>query len=332
LLEKEYYGDMTPYEHPFSWKALMRIVLLVGGIFLIWKLSTIFADIFIALILASAVYPLILKLQKKFSLKVSVVMVLISFVVPVAFAFIYYIPNIITQIPEIAETIDTILKQLHFVPQALLSFNPYTFITNNITGLSTKAITIFTHCIIVITLVCYYILDYKKLLLLFLELFPKKERPVLTKMLLELKEVNGNYVSGNLLISVILSVVISIVMIVLGIPYAIPLGIFAGVMDLLPIAGSIIGAVPAILIAFSLSPVKGIILLVVHLVYQQLENSVISPMVYKKTLSISAVLSFLSVIIGASLFGIIGAFVALPVAASIPVLIKYKEIFREDGV
>jgi predicted PurR-regulated permease PerM len=146
-------------------------------------------------------------------------------------------------------------------------------------------------------------------------------------MLLELKEVNGNYISGNILISVILTVVITIVMMMLGIPYALPLGVFAGVMDLLPIAGSIIGAVPAIVIAFSLSPAKGVILLVVHLLYQQFENSVVSPMVYKKTLSISPVLSFLSVIIGASLFGVVGAFVALPVASSIPVIIKYREIY-----
>lgn len=118
-------------------------------------------------------------------------------------------------------------------------------------------------------------------------------------------------------------------MIILGIPYAVPLGIFAGIMDLLPIVGSIIGAVPAIVIAFSLSPVKGVTLLVVHLIYQQLENSVISPMVYRKTMSISSVLSFLSVIIGASLFGVVGAFIALPVAASIPVLIKYREKLRE---
>jgi predicted PurR-regulated permease PerM len=321
---------MTSHEHPFSWKALSRIVVIVGTLYLIWKLSSIFTDIFIALIFASAVYPLVLKVQKWFSLKVSVILVLISFVVPILFACIYYIPNIITQIPEIAETIDTILKQLHFIPQALLSFDPYSYITDNITSLSTKAITIIAHCAIVITLVCYYILDHKRLLVLFLELFPKKERPTLTRMLFELKEVNGNYLSGNILISIILTVVISIVMIILGIPYAIPLGIFAGVMDLLPIVGSIIGAVPAILIAFSLSPVKGVVLLVVHLLYQQLENSVISPMVYKKTLHISSVLSFLSVIIGGSLFGIIGAFVALPVAASIPVLIKYKEMFRED--
>jgi predicted PurR-regulated permease PerM len=323
---------MKPSEHPFSWKALSRIVLITSSLFLVWKLSVIFADIFIALILASAVYPVVLKLQRRFSLKVSVLLVLVSFVVPIVFASLYYIPTIITQLPEVVVTINAIVKQIPFIPSSLFSFDPYSFITENITSVSTQVITILAHCITVITLVCYYILDHKKLLVLFLELFPRKERVTLTNMLLELKEVNGNYVSGNILISIILTIVITLVMILLGIPYAIPLGIFAGIMDLLPIAGSIIGAVPAILIAFSLSPVKGIALLVVHLLYQQLENSVISPMVYKKTLSISSVLSFLSVIIGASLFGIVGAFVALPVAASIPVLIKYRAIFREHGV
>jgi predicted PurR-regulated permease PerM len=320
---------MTTHEHPFSWKALARIVLVIGVFFLVWKLSAIFADIFIALMLASAVYPLVVKVQTRFSPKVSLLIVLISFLVPVVLALVYYIPIIITELPGVVVTIDSILKQLHFVPQALLSFDPYLFVTNNIASVSTSAITILAHCAIVITLLFYFIHDHKKILLLFLELFPKKERATLAGMLLELKEVNGNYISGNILISVILTVVITIVMMMLGIPYALPLGVFAGVMDLLPIAGSIIGAVPAIVIAFSLSPAKGVILLVVHLLYQQFENSVVSPMVYKKTLSISPVLSFLSVIIGASLFGVVGAFVALPVAASIPVIIKYREIYTE---
>ena len=202
-------------------------------------------------------------------------------------------------------------------------------INDNITSVPTGAIIIFAHCAIIITLVFYFILDHKRLLLLFLELFPKKERATLTEMLLELREVNGNYVRGNILISFILVMVITSIMMLLGIPYAIPLGLFAGVLDLLPIAGSIIGALPAILIGFSITPTKGLALLIIFLLYQQLENSIISPMVYKKTLNISSVLSFLSVIIGASLFGVIGAFIALPIAASIPVVIKYREIFRE---
>lgn len=320
---------MTNQEHMFSWKALTRIVIVTGILFLVWKLSAIFADIFIALMLASAVYPVVARVHKKFSLKVSVFIILVSFLVPVLFAGIYYIPDIMSQLPELAVTIDAILKNIQFIPQALLSFDPYVFIANNITSLSTRAITILVHTVIVITLLCYYILDSKRLLNLFLGLFPKKERTPLTAMLHELQDVNGNYISGNVLISIILTVVISIVMTLLGIPYAIPLGIFAGVMDLLPIAGSIIGAVPAIVIAFSLSPVQGVVLLVVHLVYQQIENSIISPMVYKKALSISPVISFIAVIIGGSLFGVVGAFVALPVAASVPVLIKYREIFRE---
>ncbi len=322
---------MVTQEHTFSWRALTRIAVALGGLFLIYKLSAIFADIIIALMLASATYPLVKKLEKKFSLLVSLLMVTLSFLVPLVIAGIYYIPSIIAELPDAVITIDNILRKLHFAPKALLSFDPYTFIANNITSLSAGAITIVAHTAIIVTLLCYFILDHKRLLLLFLELFPKKERALLSKMLLELREVNGNYIGGNVLISIILTVVITIVMVILKIPYALPLGIFAGVMDLLPIAGSIIGAVPAILIAFSLSPLKGALLLVIHLLYQQLENSIISPTVYKKTMSISSVLSFLSVIIGGSLFGIVGAFIALPIAVSIPVIIKYRELFSESN-
>ncbi len=322
---------MGRHEHTFSWRALSRIGVALGTLYLVWQLSGIFADILIALMLSSAIYPIVAKIHRKFSLTTSTLMVLFSLVVPIILACIYYVPTILAQLPDIVVAVDAILMRLPFVPQILLSFDPYVFIGNNISRLSTSAITLLAHFAIVVTLIFYFILDHKRLLSLFLELFPKKERLTLTQMLVELKEVNGKYIAGNVLISLILTVSITAVMLALGIPYALPLGIFAGVMDLLPIVGSIIGAIPAILIAFSLSPIKGVILLVVHLLYQQLENSVISPMVYKKTLSISSVLGFLSVIIGASLFGVVGAFIALPVAASIPVILKYKEIFGEGG-
>ena len=178
---------------------------------------------------------------------------------------------------------------------------------------------------IVFTLIFYFCLDHVRLLTLSLELFPRNERAKLKKMLLDLSQVSGKYISGNISISLIFAATITIVMLVLGVPYALPLGVFAGVMDLLPLVGATIGAVPAILIAFSISPIKGFILMAVHIIYQQFENSILAPMVYKKTLDISQALSFLAVIIGAGLFGVVGAFIALPIAASIPVLLRYKD-------
>jgi predicted PurR-regulated permease PerM len=115
---------------------------------------------------------------------------------------------------------------------------------------------------------------------------------------------------------------------ILGIPYALPLAIFSGIFDLLPLVGSTIGAIPALLIAFSISPMKGLSVIILFLLYQQVENAIISPAIYNKALNLYPAIVFLAVIIGASLFGILGAFLALPIAASIPAVVLYIENYN----
>ncbi len=143
--------------------------------------------------------------------------------------------------------------------------------------------------------------------------------------LTEVAHVTGRYVIGNIVISLICGAVLFIGLFAIGVPYAFPLAAFAALVDLLPLVGGTIGAIPALIIAFGISPAKGLFVLILHLAYQQTENAVLSPAIYNKALNLSPALSFLSVIIGGTLFGIMGAFLALPIAASLPVVIKYQE-------
>ena len=116
---------------------------------------------------------------------------------------------------------------------------------------------------------------------------------------------------------------------ILHVPFALPLAIFAAIIDLLPLVGQTIGAIPAVIIAFGVSPLTGVIVIVLHLIYQQIENAIISPMIYNKALNLYPSIIFLSVLLGASLFGILGAFLSLPIAASIPAVIQYQKNYQK---
>ena len=167
---------------------------------------------------------------------------------------------------------------------------------------------------------------------LFLELFPDQEKKKVQGMLTEIAQVNGQYIRGNIIISIICMVVTFAGLVALNIPYALPLAIFAGILDLLPLVGASIGAIPAIIFGFAISPTKGVLVIILNVLYQQLENGIISPLIYNKALHISPALSFLAVVIGGGLFGILGAFLALPIAASIPAMIKYVHGYSERNV
>jgi predicted PurR-regulated permease PerM len=130
----------------------------------------------------------------------------------------------------------------------------------------------------------------------------------------------GGYVSGNLLTSVICAILAMIALLVLGVPFAVPLAMWAGIADLIPAVGSYLGAVPAIVVAFFQSPLTGILVLAYFLLYQQFENYLLVPKVMQNAVNVSPAAVIVSTLIGGSLFGFAGALLALPVAATIKVI------------
>lgn len=131
----------------------------------------------------------------------------------------------------------------------------------------------------------------------------------------------GGYVTGNLLISVIAGVASTLVLIALGVPYAVALGLLVAILDLIPLAGATIAAIIVVTVGFIHSVPAGIVLLVFFVLYQQIENHVIQPVVYSRTVQLSPLAVLISVLIGAQLAGVLGALAAIPVAGTLQVLL-----------
>ena len=131
----------------------------------------------------------------------------------------------------------------------------------------------------------------------------------------------GGYVTGNLLISVIAGVTSTIVLLALGVPYAVALGLLVAILDLVPLAGATIAAIVVVTVAFIHSVPAGIVLLIFFVLYQQLENHVLQPFVYSRTVQLSPLAILIAVLIGAQLAGVLGALAAIPVAGTLQVLL-----------
>jgi predicted PurR-regulated permease PerM len=128
-------------------------------------------------------------------------------------------------------------------------------------------------------------------------------------------------VTGNLLISVVAGISSTLVLLVLGVPYAVALGLLVAILDLIPLAGATIAAIIVCTVGFIHSIVAGIILIVFFILYQQLENHVLQPIVYSRTVKLSPLVILIAVLIGAELAGVLGALAAIPVAGTIQVLL-----------
>jgi predicted PurR-regulated permease PerM len=130
----------------------------------------------------------------------------------------------------------------------------------------------------------------------------------------------GGYVSGNLLISVIAGTLTTIVLLLTGVPFALALGLIVAILDLIPLAGATIAAIIVGSVAFLHGITAGIIVVIFFIVYQQVENHLIQPVVYGRTVQLSPLAVLIAVLIGAQLAGVLGALAAIPVAGTLQVL------------
>ena len=140
----------------------------------------------------------------------------------------------------------------------------------------------------------------------------------------------GGYVTGNLLISLIAGGLTTIVLLIMGVPYAVALGMIVAILDLIPLAGATIAAILIGTVAFLHSIPAGIVVVVFFIVYQQVENHLLQPVIYGRTVQLSPLAVLISILIGAELAGILGALAAIPVAGSIQVVLVDWLRYRRD--
>jgi predicted PurR-regulated permease PerM len=135
------------------------------------------------------------------------------------------------------------------------------------------------------------------------------------------KTITG-YITGNLLISIICGALTYAVLAVLGVPYAGLIALFVGLVDLIPLVGATLGAVIATLAAFVQSTTAGIVVIVFFVLYQQLENHLLQPLIFSRTVKVNPLTVLIAILIAVELAGILGALLAIPVAGIIQIIAR----------
>jgi predicted PurR-regulated permease PerM len=167
----------------------------------------------------------------------------------------------------------------------------------------------------------------------FLGAVPEGARPRWERVGAEIYRTVGGYVTGNLFISLIAGTAATIVLFAVGSDYALALGVVVAILDLIPLAGATIAAVIVSLVAFiELSWVQGVIVVVFFLLYQQLENHVLQPVIYGRTVQLSPLAVLIAVLIGAELAGVLGALAAIPIAGVAQAIVRELLRYRREMI
>jgi predicted PurR-regulated permease PerM len=171
----------------------------------------------------------------------------------------------------------------------------------------------------------YLLLDHDKIVHTISRLFPKRRQVTVKNRIQYVETTVGNWVLGQLLVAAIVGVVTYIAYSIIGLPFAITLAYFALLMELIPNIGPFLAITPALLVAFTISPLTAVYTLVAFSLIQTLESYILVPKVTQTIIGLHPLVVVFSIIIGSSFFGFIGALIAVPFAATITAIATYKD-------
>ncbi|MEO8555486.1 MAG: AI-2E family transporter [Actinomycetota bacterium] len=176
----------------------------------------------------------------------------------------------------------------------------------------------------VLVLTLYFLSSLPKVKVAAYGLVPRSRRPRFTSLSEEIMRRVGSYAIGQVAVATINAFFSWIMMSIVGIRYAAVLAVVVGLLGLIPMVGASLGAAVVCLVALFDDPAKAVIALAYYVVYQQLENYVIAPRIMQRTISVPGAVTVIAALAGGALLGVLGALLAIPVAAGL--LLIYEEV------
>jgi predicted PurR-regulated permease PerM len=200
-------------------------------------------------------------------------------------------------------------------------------------GFVQRFLGVLTSTVTVLVLAIYFMADMARLRRGTVQLFPRAQRPRVSHAVDVVADKVGAYMIGNLVISLIAGAATFVCLEVVRVPFALPLAVTVAVTDLIPMVGATLGAACCVIVTAFTAGVwpQAVIVLVFFIAYQQLENYVIAPRVLRGSVDLSAVAVFLVALVGGTILGLVGAVMAIPLAATAKVLLSAVVNLDDDG-
>lgn len=329
------------------------------GVLLAWllvqnltRLSSVLTVVLVAVFLTLALNPLVEWLTRRGSSRpASVFLVFVGFLAATGVAALTLLPGIVGQAISLVEGAPDHLEDLATLPWVVAMDEDYQ-VTQRVTGEVDQLLTDRTtwtalfggvlgaagwvagSLVGVVTsaiLTLYLLATLPVVKEAAYHLVPATRRPGVRRLAEEIMRRVGGYALGQATVATINAVCSWLMMQVLGIPYAAILAVSVGFLGLIPLVGATLGAVIVALAALTVSPTTTLVVLVYYVVYQQIENYWIVPRIMKRTVSVPGAVTVVAVLAGGTLLGVLGALVAIPVAAGL--LLVYEEVLvpRQDA-
>lgn len=303
-----------------SYKTIFFTLFLVIALWFLIQIWEIILWVFIAFIFMSALKPSTEYLERmRFSRVVAVLLQYIGVLLVFGFIGSFLVPPIVVQSIHLAESLPSYVQSVFpfLTIDAQTLSQQLTPVGENIfrvtIGFFSNIISLFT-----IFVISFYLLLERKYLEPQLSAFMGEEGAhKLVRIVAKIEHRLGAWVRGQLFLMLIIGVTSFVGLLFLGIPFALPLALLAGILEFVPIIGPILSAVPAILVALTLSPFLALLTGILYFLIQQAEANFIVPAVMKRTVGMPPLVTIVALMVGGKLAGIIGALLSVPVLVAV---------------
>lgn len=185
---------------------------------------------------------------------------------------------------------------------------------------------------IVLVMAYYMVVQDKDASRVFYNIVPNKYQDIASSVLVQVEEKIGKWLRGQLFLSLTIALLYYVGLLILGVKSPLVLAVFAGFTEFIPYLGPILSGIPIMIIAAGESPFMGMLGFGLVILVQQLENQIIVPKVMQKAVGLNPLVSIIAVLIGAKLFGVVGALLAIPIATAASVLLMELYRIRQDAL
>jgi predicted PurR-regulated permease PerM len=356
--------NLTPQQNNWTFRrvvwATLVIVLIASGFWLLFRFYQVVLIFFIAIVIGTVIRPVVTWLHHLGLPRMAGVILVFLLLLSLLVGFILLLfPLIVDQGITVAAAVpgyyqvlrdwmvhfpnQFIVRLSEFLPTLLPGLKPAQQTGEQILASATQALDYISMALrvlfvatAILLLAFYWTLEGPKSIQSILLLFPKDHRKSYDDLISSMETKVGYYIAGQSVLCLVIGVMALIAYLIIGLPNALVLALVAGVLEAVPMVGPLLGAIPAAVIALSISPSKLIWVIVATIIIQQLENSLLVPRVMRKAVGVNPFVSLLAIFAFSSLFGIPGALMAIPIAAIIqlildrfifhPVIIEPEEV------
>ncbi len=322
----------------------IRLILILLGLAFLYLIRDVLVLLFFVIIIVAGLSPTVERWSKVITRPGAVLVLFLLIMLVITGIISLLVPPLINQIQDFSVNLPGYIDRFSqspsdgFIDQAsrlmVENLNSLTSQLSNLSGsFFSKTLGVINGVVAAVTvfvLTFYLLIDEEGIKKLYHGLLPTETRDNLAETTRKITIKLGAWLRGQLILMIIIGLAVSLGLSLTGIPFALTLGVWAGLTEVIPMVGPLIGAVPGVIVGLTISPLHGLLALIIYAVIQQLESNLIVPRVMGKAVGLNPVIVIIAILIGGKLYGILGVLLAVPLAAVIGVVVEDWPVLKES--